>query len=163
MKNVMHLCGGSSANDQAYFLGFLNKYKGIIQDTLYGGHVITFQKDNNNPIELASNAAIDSLITNGVSLITFYGHSSYNSFDFNLDKPSDYDNDGKYPLLVTNGCLVGNLFTSYHGLADEFVLADAHGAIGFLGPSVFSVSPVWICTAQIFIRIFQSLNITNDR
>ena len=46
------------------------KYKNIIEDTLFGGTVHTFQKDNNNPIELATNAAIDSLIHNGVSLIT---------------------------------------------------------------------------------------------
>lgn len=140
MKRVMHLCGGSNTFDQAYFLGFLNKYKTIIEDTLFGGQVHTFAKDNNNPIELATNAEIDSLIQNGVSLITFYGHSSFNSFDFNLDKPEDYHNEGKYPLLLTNGCLIGNLFTSYHGVADNFVLAEKSGSIGFLGPSIFSVA-----------------------
>ncbi|HYV95785.1 MAG TPA: C25 family cysteine peptidase [Chitinophagales bacterium] len=140
MKQVMHLCGGSSQADQSYFGGVLHSFEVIIEDTLFGGNVTSFFKDNNNPIELATNAQIDSLLKNGVSLITFFGHSSYNSFDFNLDKPEDYHNDGKYPLLLTNGCLIGNLFTSIHGMSDEFVLADHSGAIGFLGPAVFSVA-----------------------
>jgi len=140
MKHVIHLSGGSSESDQEYFLSFLNNYKAIIEDTLYGGKVFTFSKTSTEPIQLATSAQLDSLISDGVSLVTFYGHSSYNSFDFNLDKPEDYNNEGKYPLLLTNGCLVGNLFNYGHGFADNFVLSKEHGAIGFLGPATFSVS-----------------------
>jgi hypothetical protein len=140
MKNVIHLSGGTSLTDQQYFLSFLNAYKTTIEDTSFGGRVFTFSKNSTDPIQFATNELLDSLISAGVSLITFFGHSSYNSFDFNLDKPEEYNNNGKYPLIVTNGCLVGNLFNYGHGFADDFVLTKDHGAIGFLGPSIFSVA-----------------------
>ncbi|MCS6991225.1 MAG: C25 family cysteine peptidase [Chitinophagales bacterium] len=140
MKNVMHLAGGASSSDQAYFVSLLNKYRDIIEDTLYGAHVFTFAKTSTQPIQQATSEFLDSLITAGTSLITFFGHSSANSFDFNLDKPENYNNAGKYPLVLTNGCLIGNLFYHYHGMADQFVLTPQAGAIAFLGPSIFAVA-----------------------
>ena len=82
MKNVMHLAGGANAQDQATFTSYLNKYKSIIKDTLYGGNVISFSKSSTDPIEYIVSSYLDSIISSGVSLITFYGHSSYNSFFF---------------------------------------------------------------------------------
>lgn len=140
MKNVMHLAGGSNASDQAIFQAYLNHYKSIITDTLFGGNVYSFFKTSTDPIEYIVSNYLDSIISNGVSLITFYGHSSYNSFDFNLDRPEEYNNYGKYPLILTNGCLIGNLFTTYHGVSDDFVFAKESGAIAFLAPSQFSIS-----------------------
>lgn len=140
MKNVMHLAGGATSSDQAYFVGLLNKYRDIIEDTLYGANVYTFAKTSTQPIQQATSEFLDSLITSGTSLITFFGHSSANSFDFSLDKPENYTNAGKYPLVLTNGCLIGNLFFHYHGMADQFVLTPQAGAIAFLGPSIFAVA-----------------------
>ncbi|MEO6168409.1 MAG: C25 family cysteine peptidase [Chitinophagales bacterium] len=140
MKNVMHLAGGANAQDQLTFQGFLNKYKSIVTDTVFGGNVYSFFKTSTDPIEYIVSTYIDSIISSGVSLITFYGHSSYNSFDFNLDRPEEYNNYGKYPVIFTNGCLIGNLFTTTHGISDDFVFAKDRGAIAFLAPSQFSVS-----------------------
>ncbi|MCS6917775.1 MAG: C25 family cysteine peptidase [Chitinophagales bacterium] len=140
MKNVMHLVGGASSSDQAYFLSLLNKYRDVVEDTLYGAQVYTFAKTSTQPIQQATSEFLDSLITAGTSLITFFGHSSANSFDFNLDKPENYHNAGKYPLVLTNGCLIGNLFQHFHGMADQFVLTPQAGAIAFLGPSIFAIA-----------------------
>ena len=140
MKNIMHLAGGSSATDQAVFQSYLNKYKSIVTDTLFGGNVYSFFKTSTDPIEYIVSSYLDSIISSGVSLITFYGHSSYNSFDFNLDRPEEYNNYGKYPVILTNGCLIGNLFTTTHGISDDFVFAKDRGAIAFLAPSQFSIS-----------------------
>ncbi|MGB3073692.1 MAG: C25 family cysteine peptidase, partial [Chitinophagales bacterium] len=140
MKNIMHLAGGSNSIDQAVFQGYLNKYKSIASDTMYGGNIYSFFKTSTDPIEYIVSTYLDSLISNGVSLITFYGHSSYNSFDFNLDRPEEYNNYGKYPVILTNGCLIGNLFNTTHGISDDFVFAKDRGAIAFLAPSQFSVS-----------------------
>lgn len=140
MKNVMHLAGGANALDQVVFQGYLNKYKSILSDTLFGANVYSFFKTSTDPIEYIVSTYLDSIISNGVSLITFYGHSSYNSFDFNLDRPEEYNNYGKYPVILTNGCLIGNLFTTTHGISDDFIFAEDRGAIAFLAPSQFSVS-----------------------
>jgi hypothetical protein len=45
MKNILHLGGGASIQDQTTFKNYLNKYEGIIEDTLFGGNVISFFKN----------------------------------------------------------------------------------------------------------------------
>ncbi len=140
MKNVMHLAGGASSTDQFYFVNLLNKYKDIVQDTAYGAQVFTFAKTSTQPIQQATSHFLDSLINAGTSLITFFGHSGANSFDFSLDKPENYNNYGRYPLVLTNGCLIGNLFLNYHGMIDQFVLTPKVGAIAFVGPSNFAIA-----------------------
>lgn len=141
MKRVVHLAGGESETDQFVFQYILNTYASLIEDSVYfGGDATMFSKNSSDPISMATSAAMDSLISAGVSLITFFGHSSYQSLDFNLNDPYNYHNDGKYPLIVTNGCLVGNLFALDEGLGGKFTFAQSRGSIGFLAPSNFSVS-----------------------
>ena len=71
-KNVLHFGGGSDSAEQAYINSWLNIYKNIVEDTLYGGHVYTFNKDpfsndiNNNDFQF-----VQSKLEEGVSIITF--------------------------------------------------------------------------------------------
>ena len=71
-KNVLHFGGGSDSAEQAYINSWLNIYKNTIEDTLYGGHVYTFNKDpfsndiNNNDFQF-----VQSKLEEGVSIITF--------------------------------------------------------------------------------------------
>jgi len=140
MKRVLHLGGGENLQDQTIFQYYLDSYKPIIEDTLFGGKVTSFFKTSSDPISSATSSELDSLINTGVTLINFFGHSSYNSFDFNLDHPEDYTNYGKYPMIISNGCLLGNLFYDGTGLSDEFVFAHNAGAIAFLAAATFSIS-----------------------
>ncbi len=141
MKRVMHLAGGSNADDQFLFQYILNSYAKRIEDSVYfGGKAKLFAKNSTEPISLAQSSEMDSLFNTGISLLTFFGHSSYQSLDFNLNNPYNYNNQGKYPVIVTNGCLVGNLFAPDQGLAAQFTFADQRGSIGFLAPSTFAVS-----------------------
>src|SRR5262249_51134228 len=100
----------------------------------------SFFKSSTEPVQYVTSAYVDSILKSGVSLMTFFGHSSYNSFDFNLDKPDQYDNYGKYPFMLTNGCLIGNLFSATHGISENFIVEEGKAAIGFLAPSQFSIS-----------------------
>jgi hypothetical protein len=141
MKRVMHLAGGSNPNDQFLFQFILNNYARQIEDSVFfGGKTQLFSKNSTEPISLAQSSAMDSLFNTGMSLLTFFGHSSYQSLDFNLNNPYNYNNQGKYPLILTNGCLVGNLFAADQGLSALFTFAEERGSIGFLAPSTFAIS-----------------------
>lgn len=141
MKRVLHLGGGSNAQDQAIFQYYLNSYKPFIEDSVYfGGKVYSFFKTSSDPIQQATSSQLRELIDNGISLITFFGHSSNNAFDFNLDHPQNYNNIGKYPVILSNGCLLGNMFQDGTDLGDEFVFAENKGAIAFIAAATFSVS-----------------------
>lgn len=141
MKNVIHLGGGQNAQDQMVFQYYLNGYKPFIEDSVYfGGKVHSFFKTSSDPIQQATSKQLRDLIDNGVSLITFFGHSSNNSFDFNIDHPQNYNNYKRYPVMLSNGCLLGNMFQDGTDLGDEYVFAEDRGTIAFIAAATFSVS-----------------------
>ena len=139
MKRAMHLGGGSDGYQQQLFKNFLNQYEEIYESPNFGGDVTSFYKTSTDPIEVADNPSIEALINEGLSLINFFGHSSPTAFEFDLDNPSTYNNTGKYPFMLTNGCYVGNLFSAQETLSEEFVL-DEKGVLTFMGPTQFGIA-----------------------
>jgi len=58
MKTILHFGGGANAAEQASFASYLNNYKNIIEDTLYGGKVSTFLKNSSEPIQITQSDSI---------------------------------------------------------------------------------------------------------
>src|SRR6185369_12864736 len=44
-----------------------------------------------------------------------------------------YNNKGKYPMMLMNGCNVGSFFIQYTLFGEDWVLAKDKGATGFIG------------------------------
>ncbi|MBK7559495.1 MAG: hypothetical protein IPI54_15150 [Chitinophagaceae bacterium] len=61
MKNMLHTIGGSDSIENAQFGVYMNGYKNIIQDTLYGAHVETFSKTSVATIEQQQSLRISQL------------------------------------------------------------------------------------------------------
>lgn len=110
---------------------FLEAIEDIIEAPLWGASVTPFYKQSADPIEIAISEKFDSLIRVGTVLLTFMGHSSPNNFDIQIDEPENYENEGKYPVVLSNGCYVGEIYTQEMTLARRFVLTPRRGAIGF--------------------------------
>ncbi len=139
MKNVLHFGGGTSSGEQATYAAYLNLYKNIIEDTLFGGYVRTFLKTSSDPIQSNQSDSLKAIINNGVTLMTFFGHAAGIGFDQSLDYPSEYSNYGKYPFILANSCLAGDLFLDGVTSSEEFVLIENKGVIGYLasvGPGI---------------------------
>lgn len=147
MKNVVHVVG---ANDEAiapllssYFQG----YDAIIRDTLFGGKVTTFSKTTTGPATPITGQLMAQLLEQGVSIINYFGHSSATTLDYNLDDPNSYNNKGKYPLFIVNGCNAGDLYTfdttrltMLSTLSERFVLAKERGSIAFIASTHFGLT-----------------------
>lgn len=54
------------------------------------------------------------------------------NIDFNLD-PNKMQNKGKYFVMITNGCFVGNIFNTYYSLSEQFLLLKDKAAVGYVG------------------------------
>lgn len=138
MKRVIHLSGGNTASQAALFAGYLQGFETIIEDTSFGGYVHSFKKFSSSPTSISFTDSIRKLIDGGVSLITFFGHSSASVFDFNILPPDEYKNtDGKYPFFYANGCVAGNIHEPAElGLSlSELYIFHPRGMIGFLATS----------------------------
>lgn len=132
MKRVLHFGGGGSENEQQELAGYLNSYKKLIEDTLFGGKVTSFWKTSTVPFQITQADVIKEYINGGVSLLTFFAHAAGVGFDISIDDPSEYNNYGKYPFLLANSCLAGDIFGTGTSSSDAFVLIENKGVIGYL-------------------------------
>lgn len=156
-KNVLHLGGGNNDFEQQEFKSYLDGYKYTIENPKYAGVVSSLFKNSTSPIQIAESFFLDSLINKGVSLITFFGHATTSNVDFSLE-PELFNNKGRYHLMLTNGCFVGNIFSNSNGYSNRFVLTADKGAIGFLGPFNLALAPVLNTYATYF---YNSLSLDN--
>ena len=146
MKNVMHVSGGKDVSENDDFKNYMNGYEKIIEDTLFGGNVETFSKSTAGAVEQANIQRISELFQEGLSFIGYFGHSSANTFEFNLSDPSIYNNGGKYPFFNVSGCSAGNFFiydplrlSGSLSISEKYILANQRGSIGFLADTHFGI------------------------
>jgi hypothetical protein len=139
MKEIIHVVGAGDEQTADILSTALHAHQKIIEDTLYGGHVTNFSKNSASYVEQADNEKLISLINGGVGILTYFGHSSSSTLEFNLDDPGNYSNAGKYPVFIVMGCNAGNFynfnvarFTTYETLSEKYVLAPERGSIAFL-------------------------------
>ena len=139
MKNVIHIVGAADESTTSIIAPEMENYRTIIVDSLYGANVTTFIKTSSDPVEQISSTQLGSLFSEGISLITYFGHSSATTLSFNLNAPENYDNFGKYPLFIGLGCNVGNFYTYNPSrfqigetLSERWMLTPDKGTIGFI-------------------------------
>jgi len=139
MKRLLHLGGGKNAVEQAQFRIFLNIYKMRVEGPKFGGKVHSVFKTSTDPIQISTSELVDSLIDNGISLITFFGHSSTSTIDFDIT-PEEFENYGKYHVFLSNGCFVGSIFgTSTTTYSDRFIFQENTGSIAYIAPITLAV------------------------
>ncbi len=143
MKRVLHFAGGTNSSDAALFMSYLNSYKATIEDTLFGGNVISFAKNSTAPMQTSASDSIQGFIGDGVALMTFFGHASATGgFDQSIDNPSQwYPQNGKYPVLLGNACLAGDIhLASGESVSEDFVLIDQRGVVAFIASVALSTA-----------------------
>lgn len=140
-KRVLHFGGGLYDYEQQAFKVYLNNYKDTIQNIFYGATVTDFFKTNSAPIQLNTSTYLRSLINDGVSLMTFFGHGSATmGFDQSIDDVNSYNPlPGHYPFLLANGCYVGDIHSTDLSQSESFLLTPNKGLVGYLGTAGLGV------------------------
>ena len=146
MKNVVHVVGANDAGTESLIRPYMDEYARIARDTLYGGAVTTFNKFNTTTASTIENEQLANLFQIGFSLMTYFGHSSATALDYNLDDPGQYNNPGKYPVFLLNGCNAGNFYDfeesrlqTINTISEKYVLAKNRGAIGMIASTHFGI------------------------
>lgn len=136
MKKLLHLGGGDPVI-QTSIKSYLAQMEEEIENNEFGGDVYSFFKTSTDPIQISRSEEILNLINSGVSIITFFGHSGANTFDFSLDSPDNFDNKGKYPLFFSLGCFSGQIHGTIPGVSERFVFEEDKGAIAFMASTSY--------------------------
>ncbi len=131
MKQIMHLGGGGTAGEQFSIRRNLLSLEETVENSTMGAKVTSFYKTSTDPIEDSRQEAIFDRINEGTAIITFYGHSSSQGFDFSIDEPANYFNKGKYPYMLSLGCYSGDAFTKARSISERFIFLRDKGAVAF--------------------------------
>ena len=134
-KQVIHFVGGSDQSQQFQFQNYMNVFKNTIENQYFGGNVKTIAKNTSDPLNPTELQEVMDRISNGVSIVNYFGHASATTsgFEINLDNPENWNNYGKYPIMLTNSCYNGNIFQNNRSKSEEFVNLPEYGAIAYIG------------------------------
>lgn len=143
-KRIIHLIGGDDVfMADSILWRYMNNFAEIIKLPAPGGMVNQFKRPD-NPAFAQQMKFVEKRISDGTGLITYFGHSSSSSIDFNMGSPDMYTNaDGRFPVFIANGCRAGNIFdytTQRLGarettISDNFIFAPNKGSIAFISNS----------------------------
>lgn len=145
-KHILHMNGGKTTSELNSLKSVLQNLEPIVKNSYVGGSVEALSKQTLNPVDKAD---ISSQVNNGIGMITYFGHGSATTTDFNMGYASvienNYQNKGKYPFMYFNGCGVGNIFSGRYessigtfwqlALSTDWVFSPQKGAIAVLANS----------------------------
>lgn len=135
MKRVIHFSGGGDLSENQLYTGYLNQQKAIIEDTLFGGNVYTYRKYDTSPIAVALSDSLKHFIEDGTRILNVFAHAAATNFEYFIEDPDVYDNEGKYYFIVGVSCRIGDTFKSGESGSEKYVQPAGNGAIGFLSTS----------------------------
>ncbi|GAB3819484.1 hypothetical protein GCM10028895_17990 [Pontibacter rugosus] len=134
-KNILHLGGGNTSSEINQIANHLSNYKKTAEGPFLGANVI--QKTRHNLSEVVEVIDVSKEVNAGVSLLTFFGHSSTGTTDLDIGYASspfsNYKNKGKYPIMFMNGCNAGNAFVSDNdSFGEDWLKTPDKGAVALI-------------------------------
>ncbi len=145
-KNVMHVTGATEPFLESVLCNYMSYYQQTISDTLFGANVLRFCSSTIDQNNQANGSQFPQLFSSGIGMLTYFGHSSASTLGFNLDDPSLYTNQSKYPVMYINGCYAGNYFTfdpgrlsSGKSLSENYTFIKNKGSIAFVASTHYGV------------------------
>ncbi|MEX2232678.1 MAG: C25 family cysteine peptidase [Cyclobacteriaceae bacterium] len=140
-KKILHLSGGIEEHEPALFRNIMKGFEAVAEDLYLGAQVQAIAKQSTE-VKLIS---IADEVNQGLGLITFFGHSAPNTLDFDIGLVTDpvmgYNNAGKYPFLLMNGCDAGSFFLNTNIFGENWIKTPDKGAVGFIAHSSFGLVP----------------------
>ncbi len=153
-KRGLHLSGGIGEYERPAFRSFLDGFKSTGEGIYWGGSINTIAKQEPEPVEIID---ISEKVNDGVNLITYFGHSAPNLMEIDIGFVTDpkfgYDNRGKYPAFLINGCNAGSFFLQTVLFGEDWVNAANRGARNFIGHSSFGFASTLRSYSDYFYRI----------
>ncbi len=153
-KQGLHLSGGIKANELPLFRSYVDGFKSIASGEYWGGNISTIGKQESNPVQLIN---VSDQVNKGTNLITFFGHSSPGTIDIDIGFVTDpilgYNNPGKYPVFLINGCNAGAFFTNGSIFGEDWILAANKGARNFIAHSSFGFDNTLRAYSEVFYQV----------
>lgn len=141
-KNFIQLSGGLTTNELIGFRDLIHRLGDQVSGEYLGASVTNFSKQTNNAVQKFN---ISEEVNRGVGFVTFFGHSSASFTDIDIGQVSDpsngYDNQGRYPAFLVNGCRGGEIFF-FSSFGEDWLAAENKGAVSYMAHSDVGLTSV---------------------
>lgn len=131
-KDLLFLSGGQDENQRERMIAYSQGFQNIAEQEYLGAKTTRFSKSTTFAVELFD---VADLVNNGLGMICFFGHSSPGITDIDIGFASEsfngYNNQGKYPMIMVNGCNAGAIFDNSTTLGEDWTLTPSRGAVLF--------------------------------
>jgi len=135
-KRILHLSGGRNPDEHNLLASSLQNIAFYPEGPYLGASITALSKRTTEEVEFID---VTDEVNEGVSMITFFGHSSLRATDFEIGYVSNeihgFENEGKLPFLFMMGCDAGHAFARTRSFGEDWILTPKKGAIGFWGHS----------------------------
>jgi hypothetical protein len=133
-KQVLHIAGGDGNEpflQSGTLIPALNTGKMIIENKQSGAQVTTIAKSTKDYTAIINDKTIDSLISTGVSMITYYGHGSSVALEYNIKEPTAFNSLPKIPVFSAFGCNISSIYgkDTAKSITERFIAATNSGSI----------------------------------
>jgi hypothetical protein len=152
-KNVLHLTGGKTEAEIIDLKGKLQNLQPIVTDSVFAGMVEHIVKPLGSVVDEKLIETVAQKVNKGLSYITFLGHASPSVPDIDIGFVSNplykYQNKGKFPMLIMNGC---NTFTGLvpYSLSEDWLVTPDKGGLMAMGHSHYGYSSLMTYYTRVF-------------
>ena len=138
MKQVLHLSAGGAqnVNERLILEQSLASMAKQITGEKFGAEVRSFSKNTQDLVTPEISEDLTDYIEDGVVLRTYFGHGGITITELDyFEHPENFNNENRYPCMVSLGCHTGDMYTDATSLSEENVLAEKRGGIAYIATS----------------------------
>lgn len=135
------LTGGTGTGEQSAFQNASIQWAELAANEPAGADTSFFFKTSSTILDASLRDSLRVALRHGAGVVSYFGHSSSQTWEIVTDPASEFDNEGKLPLVLSFGCRTGayaqglNADEDAKSLAEEFLLDAESGAIAHWGSS----------------------------
>ncbi len=159
-KHILQLVQGDDIQEVGVHNSFSNNFSVLLTEEGFGAHLLgSYANEFPLPQEMPE---LGQHLSDGVGLMFYMGDASLEGYwKIDLEEPELYDNEGKYPFVISHSPFTGNIHqpvVEATGMAQDYVLAANRGAIGFLANASYTIDNIASDYTQELIRNFAQNN-----
>ena len=118
-KRMLLLAGGTNESEQNQLQFYSNRWGEIAADTVAtidgdpvsvhtGADTIRYYKKANAPLDDSFQDSLAVDLKRGAGWLNYFGHSAAQTWEIVTDPPSEFDNAGRLPIVISLGCRTGS-------------------------------------------------------
>lgn len=117
-KRMLLLAGGTTESEQRSLQFYSNRWGEIASDTVTsidgqqtrvhtGMDTLRYYKNVTDPLDASFQDSLAVDLKRGSGWLNYFGHSAAQTWEIVTDPPSEFDNAGRLPIVISLGCRTG--------------------------------------------------------